>query len=75
MRARQRLLLDIVIAAGILAAYRPTWTGISLHQWISVAIIVPLAAHLVVNWEWAVRIGRTFFQRLFHTSRANFVVD
>jgi hypothetical protein len=75
MRARSRLLLDLVIACGLIAAYRPTWTGISLHEWVSIAIIVPLAVHLVVNWEWCVRIARTFLDRLFHTSRANFVVD
>jgi cytochrome b subunit of formate dehydrogenase len=75
MRARTRLLLDIAIACGLIAAYRPIWTGITLHEWISVAIIVPLAIHLVVNWEWCVRIARTFADRLFHASRANFVVD
>ena len=75
MRARTRLLLDLVIACGLIAAYRPTWTGISLHEWVSIAIIVPLAIHLVVNWDWVVRIATTFVQRLFHASRANFVVD
>jgi hypothetical protein len=75
MRARSRFLLDLVIACGLIAAYRPSWTGISLHEWVSIAIIVPLAVHLVVNWEWCVRIAKTFVKRLFHTSRANFVVD
>ena len=75
MRARSRLILDIVIACGLIAAYRPSWTGISLHEWISVAIIVPLVVHLTVNWEWCLRIARTFVQRLFSASRANFVVD
>lgn len=75
MRARSRLILDLIIACGLIAAYRPTWTGISLHEWVSIALIVPLAIHLVVNWEWCLRIARTFVQRLFHASRANFVVD
>ena len=75
MRARTRFLLDLIIACGLIAAYQPGWTGISLHEWVSIAIIVPLAVHLVVNWEWCVRIARTFVQRLFHASRANFVVD
>jgi len=75
MRARTRFLLDLVIACGLIAAYQPGWTGISLHEWVSIAIIVPLAVHLVVNWEWCVRIARTFVDRLFHASRANFIVD
>ncbi|HEY5548402.1 MAG TPA: DUF4405 domain-containing protein [Coriobacteriia bacterium] len=75
MRARSRLILDLIIACGLIAAYRPTWTGISLHEWISIAVIAPMAIHLAVNWEWCLRIARTFLQRLFHASRANFVVD
>ena len=75
MRARTRFLLDLIIACGLIAAYQPGWTGISLHEWVSIAIIIPLAVHLIVNWEWCVRIARTFVKRLFHTSRANFVVD
>jgi hypothetical protein len=75
MRARTRLILDIAIACGLIAAYRPSWTGITLHEWVSLAIIVPLAVHLIVNWEWVVRIARTFLDRLFSASRANFVVD
>ena len=75
MRARTRLFLDIALLVGFVAAYRPTWTGITLHQWLSIAIIAPALVHLVVNWEWALRILRTFVKKLLSTSRLNFVVD
>jgi hypothetical protein len=75
MRARTRFILDIAIAAGLIAAYRPTWTGLTMHQWVSMAVIVPLLIHIVANWEWVVRIARTFLKRLLSASRANFVVD
>lgn len=75
MRARTRFVLDIALAIGLVAAYRPAWTGISFHQWLSVAIIAPLLVHLVVNWQWALRVLSTFLHRLFSASRLNFVVD
>lgn len=75
MRARTRFLLDIVLMIALVAAYKPTWTGITFHQWLSISIIVPLLLHVVVNWDWAVRILSTFIDRLIHTSRLNFVVD
>ena len=75
MRARTRLFLDTALLLGFVAAYRPTWTGITLHQWLSIAIVAPALVHLIVNWEWAIRIVRTFLQRLFSASRLNFVVD
>jgi hypothetical protein len=68
-------MLDILLSIGLVAAYRPTWTGISLHQWLSIAIIAPLLLHLIVNWQWAVQVLRTFLKRLFSASRLNFVVD
>ncbi len=75
MRARPRLFLDLALAAGLLLAFYPKWTGIPVHQWLSIAIIGPLALHFIVNWEWALRVARKFFAKLFSASRANFVVD
>ena len=75
MRAPTRFMLDIALMTGLVTAYQPTWTGVTLHQWLSIAIIVPLLLHVIVNWEWAVRVLRTFIQRLLSTSRLNFVVD
>jgi hypothetical protein len=75
MRPRTRFALDIALMIALVAAYRPGWTGIAFHQWLSIAIIVPLLLHVVVNWEWALRILRTFIERLIHTSRLNLVVD
>lgn len=68
-------MLDIALMIGLVVAYQPTWTGISLHQWLSISIIVPLLLHVIVNWEWAIRILRTFIERLLHTSRLNLVID
>ena len=75
MRARTRLMLDATLLVAFIAAYRPVWTGVSVHQGLSIAIIVPLMIHGVVNWEWTKRVLRTFFERLLHISRLNLVID
>lgn len=75
MRARTRLVLDIALLVALVVAFRPEWTGVTAHQWLSIAIIAPLLVHLVVNWEWTLRIVRTFIERLMHVSRLNLVVD
>lgn len=75
MRARTRLILDASLAAALLIAFNPTWTGIPVHQWLSIGMIAPLIIHFVVNWEWAVRVARKFTEKLLSASRANFVVD
>jgi hypothetical protein len=75
MRARTRLILDVVLLIGLVAVYKPAWTGVTLHEWLAIAAIVPLLLHFTVNWDWAVRVAKTFVERLLHASRLNFVVD
>jgi len=75
MRSRTRLILDGALFVALLAAYKPTWTGITWHEWLCIAVIVPLLVHFIVNWDWVLRTARTFVDRLFHASRLNFVID
>ena len=75
MRARTRLALDASLLVAFIAAYRPAWTGLTVHQWLSLVIVAPLLVHGVVNWEWTLRIARTFFERLLHMSRLNLAID
>jgi len=75
MSARARLALDVGLFAALLVANNPAWTGLSTHEWLSLAIITPLLVHLIINWEWAVRIASRFAQRLRKVSRVNFVLD
>jgi hypothetical protein len=75
MSARKRLALDIALTVGLLAAFNPARTGIPVHQWLSIALLAPVLLHLLVNWQWALRVARTFMARLLSVSRLNFVVD
>jgi hypothetical protein len=75
MTARTRLGIDIGLFLALLLAFNPALTGLAVHEWLSIAIIAPLLLHLVINWEWAVRIFSKFLDRLMHASRLNLVVD
>ena len=75
MSARTRLLLDLAMFGVLLVAYNPAWSGLAVHEWLSVAVIVPLLLHLVVNWEKVLRVVSTFAERLLHASRLDLVVD
>lgn len=75
MSARTRLYLDLGMFVALLAAYNPAFTGLAVHEWLSIAVVVPLLLHLVINWEWTVRITTSFLDRLFHASRLNLIVD
>lgn len=75
MSVRTRLLLDLLMSAGFLVALNPVVTGISVHEWLSLALIVPVFVHAVVNWDWAVRVARKLLGRLRALTRVGFAVD
>jgi len=73
--ARARLLLDAGLFAALLAVNNPSWTGISAHEWLGIALITPLLVHLIVNWDWTVRTVLRFVDRARNASRVNLIVD
>lgn len=75
MSAPKRLLLDAALAIALLTAANPALTGISVHEWLSLAVVTPLLAHLVLNWEWTARMTRVFFDRALDMPRLNLLVD
>lgn len=75
MTARKRLLIDGIMLGTFVAAYKPFLTGLSLHEWLSLALFAPVLVHLVVNWDWAVRVIGRFLRRLRGATRLNLLVD
>lgn len=75
MKTTKRLVLDLALFGGFLAALSPRITGLPVHEWLSLAITVPALIHLVINWDWTVRIAKTFWTKLMSMSRLNFVID
>ena len=75
MSARTRLLVDSVLLGAFVAAYYPFKTGLAVHEWLCVIVIIPSLVHLVVNWDWAQRVATRVLGNLRATTRLNFVVD
>jgi hypothetical protein len=75
MSTKKKLILDLSMFGAFLAVSNPHLTGMSIHEWLGVSLIATLITHLLFNWEWIVNVSRTFFKKLWHQSRLNFVVD
>ena len=75
MTARERLALDLTVFAIVVAAANPVLTGIGLHEWLGMVLIVPALVHLIVNWEWVARAVSAFFGRIRTVARVNLIVD
>lgn len=73
--AQIRLLTDIVFFTGSVWILMPQATGILLHEWSSLWIVIPLLIHLVLNWRWIITLTARFFKRQPGQTRFNFFWD
>jgi hypothetical protein len=72
---KTNFLIDAGIFVAFLAAEEPRLTGISWHEWLSVALAATIVVHLLLHWRWITNVLTNYFRKLFHVSRLKFVVD
>ena len=75
MSAKTNLTLDIAIFSAFLVASSPAFTGLAIHEWLSVAFAATLVLHLLFHWKWIATLTKTFFKNLLHASRLDYLVD
>lgn len=75
VNTRTKLWIDLTIFLAFLISMQPALTGVSLHEWFTVAIIGTFVLHILTQWDWIIAVARRFFHKLFHQSRLNFVLD
>ena len=75
MSTKTNLTLDIAIFSAFLVASNPALTGLAVHEWLGVSFAAVLITHLLFHWDWIANLTKTFFKKLMHVSRLNFVVD
>jgi hypothetical protein len=72
---RIKLLLDVAIGLAVLASLSPALTGLAIHEWLGMAVAVPLVVHLLFNWKWIAATTRRFFGALPGQVRINYVLN
>jgi len=75
MKVKTNLFIDLGIFTALLVALEPNLTGIPLHEWLSVALAGTIVVHLLLHWDWIVKVLLRYFKKLLHVSRLQFVVD
>jgi hypothetical protein len=75
MSTKTNLILDLTIFTTFLVVSNPRLTGNSIHEWLAVSFAAAIITHLLFHWKWIVNLSATFFKKLFHQSRLNFMVD
>ncbi len=72
---KTNLLIDTGIFIAFLIAMVPDFSGINIHEWLSLAFATTIIVHLLLHWQWIIGVGAQFFKKLWHISRLKFVID
>ncbi len=75
MSTKTNLIVDTTILATFLIVTNPHLTGNTIHEWLALSFAGAIITHLLLHWNWLIKVGGEFFKKLFHQSRLNFVVD
>jgi hypothetical protein len=75
MSTKTNLIVDTTIFAAFLAITNPHLTGNTIHEWLGVSFAAAIITHLLLHWDWIVKVGKDFFKKLWHQSRLNFVAN
>ncbi|HNC10106.1 MAG TPA: DUF4405 domain-containing protein [Anaerolineales bacterium] len=72
---RTKLLLDIGTFLAFLVAMDPRFSGIAIHEWLTLALAGTIVVHLLLNWEWIVNVTKKLFGKGLNGSRVNYILN
>ena len=74
-RNKTNFYLDLALTVLFVIEMEVYFTGLALHELIGLLFAVLLTIHVVLHWKWVVSLTRTFFKKLLHESRLNYVLN
>ena len=69
------LIIDSTIFIAFLVTMAPHFTGIAIHEWLSIAFGAAIITHLLLHWEWIVTTTQRLFARLPRQTRINHALN
>ena len=71
--------VDLLVDAGIFVAFlvttAPRFSGIAIHEWLSLAFAAAIIVHLLLHWPWIVGITKRFFGKVQGSARINYLLN
>jgi len=69
------LAIDLVIFAAFLIAMAPHFSGIAIHEWLSIAFGASVITHLLLHWDWIVGVTKRLFSKINWSARINYALN
>ena len=74
-RLKITFLLDAILLVAICALQTVRFTGIVLHEWLGLAMVGMVLAHLLLAWSWIISQSRRFFTLQPIRARINYLLN
>lgn len=72
---KQNLLIDLLIVVVFLLASQPHFTGMAIHEWLSLGLAAGFLTHILLHWRWIYETSRRLFGKLARQSRLNYILN
>jgi hypothetical protein len=72
---KKNFAIDIFIFLAFLTMESPNLSGHTIHEWLGLALLGTIVVHVFMHLDWIISVGKSFFKKLWHSSRLKFVVD
>jgi hypothetical protein len=67
--------LDVTLLVSICALQTVRFTGLVLHEWLGLAMVGMVLAHLLIAWSWIASQSRRFFTLQSIRARINYLLN
>lgn len=74
-RLRTTFWLDIALVVSVCALQTVRFTGLVVHEWLGLAIIAMVLAHLLFSWNWIATQSRRLFAKQTLRERINYIIN
>lgn len=69
------LAIDSAIFLAFLLTMAPRFSGIAIHEWLSIAFGAAIITHLLLHWTWLIEVTKRFFKNAQWATRVNYVLN
>lgn len=74
-RLKTTFWLDIILLLSVCLLETVRFTGLIIHEWLGIAIVTMVLAHLLFSWSWIATQSRRFFGKQTIRERINYIIN
>ncbi|NTW28889.1 MAG: DUF4405 domain-containing protein [Coriobacteriia bacterium] len=75
MKIKRDLVIDVIAFVLYVVAIYPRISGLLVHEWLCLGLLLVVLLHTVLHWDWAIDTLKRFLGKISVASRWNLLID